>query len=273
MKKNIIKVKQAPIRLMTILISVTFLFALVMNGLANIIPINGMETGYISDKWANLFAPVGLTFSIWALIYSGLGIYVGYRLTKINHGDFVEDLHQQQQRDMWFIVSNVANGFWILAWHYELFLLSFGLMLVILISLIMINLSFGQSFIWTTLPFRIYFAWITVASVANLTTWIVSDYPTFAWLYPGTPVSEHILTMIIVLVTAVLGLIVTLRQKDVYYAGVVLWALFGIYLQHNDGVGPQIIMVSNAALFGMIITIIAIIFLKRQLFINLFKKS
>ncbi len=273
MSKKILKTKRAPNRLMTILIAITFLWALVMNGLANIIPINGMETGFISDKWATLFAPIGLTFSIWAVIYAGLGIYVGYRLTKLNQVYIVKDFHKQQQRDLWFMISNLANGFWILAWHYELFLLSVVFMVIILVSLIRINLTFATSFHWTTLPFRIYFAWITVATVANVTTWIVSDYPTFAWLYPGTVVAEHILTMVIVLVTVTLGFIVSIKQKDVYYGGVVVWALFGIFLQHNDGLGPQIIMVSNAALFGMITTLLAIGFLKRQYFINLFQKS
>jgi hypothetical protein len=38
----------------------------VVNALANIIPINGLTTGAISDSYFNLFAPAGLTFFILA---------------------------------------------------------------------------------------------------------------------------------------------------------------------------------------------------------------
>ena len=69
-------------RLMNLFSAVSFLIALVLNGLANILPINGLETGVISDTYANYFAPIGLTFSIWALIYTVLAIYVGWRLKK-----------------------------------------------------------------------------------------------------------------------------------------------------------------------------------------------
>ena len=52
--------------------------ALCLNGLANALPLNGVTTGALSDRYPNLFVPMGATFSIWALIYTGLLAFVVY---------------------------------------------------------------------------------------------------------------------------------------------------------------------------------------------------
>ncbi len=54
------------------------ILTLVVNGLANALPLNGRTTGSISDGFQVLFVPAGYVFSIWGLIYIGLiafGIY------------------------------------------------------------------------------------------------------------------------------------------------------------------------------------------------------
>ena len=48
---------------------VTTVFALVMNGAANAIPLNGKTTAAVSDSFNVLFVPAGYVFSIWGLIY------------------------------------------------------------------------------------------------------------------------------------------------------------------------------------------------------------
>ena len=57
---------------------VTFLAMVTVNALANILPINGVGTGEVSDFYANLFAPAGITFSIWGVIYLLLALFVLY---------------------------------------------------------------------------------------------------------------------------------------------------------------------------------------------------
>jgi hypothetical protein len=41
---------------------------IVLNVLANALPLGGRTTGEISDAYPNLFAPAGYTFAIWGLI-------------------------------------------------------------------------------------------------------------------------------------------------------------------------------------------------------------
>jgi uncharacterized membrane protein len=53
-----------------------FVQMLTINYLANILPINGITTGDLSDKLKNLFTPQGATFVIWGVIYLLLLIFV-----------------------------------------------------------------------------------------------------------------------------------------------------------------------------------------------------
>jgi hypothetical protein len=40
-----------------------------VNALANILPINGYNTGQVSAFYPNFFVPAGFTFGIWGVIY------------------------------------------------------------------------------------------------------------------------------------------------------------------------------------------------------------
>ena len=55
-----------------------FLGTVIVNGLANALPLNNKTTGELSDQYPNLFVPAGLTFSIWGIIYILLAIFVTY---------------------------------------------------------------------------------------------------------------------------------------------------------------------------------------------------
>ena len=56
----------------------TIIALIVMNVLANALPLNGISTATISDSFKVYFVPAGYVFAIWGLIYVGLlayGIY------------------------------------------------------------------------------------------------------------------------------------------------------------------------------------------------------
>ena len=61
-----------------ILIILTTLVTLTVNGLANTLPLNGLNTGEISDSFDIYFVPAGYVFSIWGVIYLGLLLYAVY---------------------------------------------------------------------------------------------------------------------------------------------------------------------------------------------------
>ena len=167
--------KKSRLLFLSILNMVGFLGTVIVNGLANALPINNKTTGELSDQYPNLFVPSGLTFSIWGVIYILLAIFVIYGLViAIRKGSekscFIDNI------GILFFISCLANIGWIFAWHYEVLPLSLVLMLILLGSLITIylKLRISKSGSTTTekylvhLPFSIYLGWITIATIVGL---------------------------------------------------------------------------------------------------------
>lgn len=247
----------------TLMLKVGVLFSylgmIVVNFLAVALPIAGKTTGELSDAYPNLFTPAGITFSIWGLIYLLLGVYVVYYLIKkdeVNKGVF-------DKVAKLFILSSVANMAWIFAWHYEVVSLSVLIMLVMLVSLIMIagiinkeKLSTKEEFC-LRLPFSVYFGWITVATIANITAFLVR----LSW--NGFGLAESIWTIIILLVGAAIGILRAVKDKNVYYILVFVWAYYGIYTKHisEAGFSRQYPSVINTTLVAIALFLSSIIFI------------
>ncbi len=196
-----------------IFVGVAYVAMVVVNYLANSLPINNRSTGVISDAYPNLFAPAGLTFSIWGLIY----LLLEGLINKINP---------------LFLATSITNISWIFAWHYDYIGLSVIIMAVLLILLIKIAdilfteqfKIFEKIFIWA--PFSIYFGWITVAMIANITVFFVS----ISW--NGLGIADYFWTSIILLVGALIGILRMLKDKNIAYGLVLVWAYLGILLKH-----------------------------------------
>ena len=89
---------------------VTFLAMIVVNSLANILPINGITTGQVSDSYPNLFAPVGATFAIWGLIYLLLAGYTLYQLGIFQENTTTDKTELINKIGILFSVSSIANA-------------------------------------------------------------------------------------------------------------------------------------------------------------------
>ncbi|NBC08602.1 MAG: hypothetical protein GVY26_15540 [Bacteroidetes bacterium] len=203
-----------------------FALVILMNTLANALPINGYTTGELSALYPNRFVPAGFTFSIWGVIYLALLGFVIFQFT--DKGKAVA-----QAIGIWFFLSCVANASWILAWHYRFPVLSLIIMLSLLFTLVQIYRRI-QPFDWGKhwagrLPFQLYIAWITVATVANTTAVLVEA----GW--SGGSLSEITWAAIMAGVAAVASLLFLRFYKDLPYALVILWALFGIYSRQVAG--------------------------------------
>lgn len=223
-----------------------FILTIVLNGLANGLPINGVTTGELSDLYPNLFVPAGFTFAIWGVIYLLLLAFIIYQLrqafTKRGNTDFINKIGSL------FLWSSLANASWIVVWHYQIVWLSLVIMLVILASLIGIyqQLNIGvkptksAEKLFVHLPFSVYLGWITVATIANVTTLAVD----LDW--NGFGISETTWTMIMLSITTLIGMIMLFKRKDWAYALVLIWAFYGIYAKRSA---------IDAELYSSIITI------------------
>lgn len=238
-----------------VLVVLTYLVMIATNALANALPINGRSTGEVSDSYPNLFAPAGVTFSVWGVIYLLLAAHVLYQLGLFRQrdGEAAGRRSLLQRVGILFSVSSLVNASWLVTWHYDLIALSTVLLATLLVLLILITRTIqrerlsGREKNFIRLPFSVYFGWITVATIANITIWLVS----IGW--DGFGIAEPTWAVIIVAVGALIAVAVILRDRDPAYALVLIWAYFGIWLKHNsaegwDGAYPQ---VGIAALVGI----------------------
>jgi hypothetical protein len=207
-----------------------YVFMVGVNYLAVSLPLGGRSTGQISDNYQNLFAPAGYAFSIWGLIYTLLGIYVVYQLWR-KEDELVEKINKI------FILNVLLNASWIFAWHYDLIWLSVIIMGGLLATLIKIADIFRTRVLtqrekWLArLPFSVYFGWITVATIANVTVFLVY----LGW--KGFGLADFVWTSIVLLVGALIGILRLRLDKNIAYGLVLIWAYFGILFKHLSAGG------------------------------------
>ncbi|HCH66330.1 MAG: hypothetical protein CL927_20605 [Deltaproteobacteria bacterium] len=231
---------------------VGFATALCLNGLANGLPLNGVTTGALSDMYPNLFVPMGATFAIWGLIYSWLLAFVMYGVVLAASSREHTPL---ERIGPWFGINMLANALWIVAWHWMLVPLSLAIMLVILGSLVMMYTHLGVGITpaskgdrWLVhAPVSLYMGWITVATIANITTQAVDlGAPAF-----GS--GPAMLTVGVLIAAVAIAGRMLWAHRDGIFAMVVCWALLGIHLKRaaSDAAGSE--LVSAAALGSLVV--------------------
>ncbi|MGB2963628.1 MAG: hypothetical protein WBB69_06540 [Anaerolineales bacterium] len=197
------------------------LITITVNALANSLPLNGLTTGEISDRFEIYFVPAGYVFSIWGLIYLGLILYTVYQALPAQ-----KDNQALKRIAPAYWIGSLANSIWIFLWHFEVFSLTLIAMLGILASLLYIYLqlknSKGSQKWLVKLPFSIYLGWITVATVANTSQFL------FYFNWGGWGIPGAVWAVIMIAVASLLGLLMIWRENDTPYLLVLVWAFIGI---------------------------------------------
>ncbi len=229
-----------------------------VNVLANTLPIGGYTTGELSAMYPNLFTPAGFAFSIWSLIYLLLIGFTIYQYAGGAGGDRAADLVG------WgLVISSVFNVSWILAWHYRIVWLSVLIMIALLLTLIGINRRLEPGRRWTgfagelfvSAPFSIYFGWISVAVIANVTAFLVS----LGW--EGGPIPATIWASLLIAVGTVLALVLLFLRRQYLYALVFVWAFVGIIAKRSVDPPADDGLVIIAAGFGILVILLGIVLL------------
>jgi hypothetical protein len=240
---------------------VGFLAVIASNALAVLLPLNNNTTQALSDKYPNLFVPAGLTFSIWGVIYILLGIYTVYQMV-------VAFRPASQERDffdrigIWFFISCLFNTGWIFAWHYEVMWLSLVIMLLLLISLLVIYLRLGvgkrddvsnNEKGLVHINFSIYLGWITVATIANVTAFLVK----YGWNRFGF--DEQFWTVIVIAVGIIITLGMIFIRNDIFYSLVVIWAFAGILIKRLADPATPAMLIIAVTIAGIVILALSVI--------------
>ena len=152
-----------------ILTLIATVLVVLVNALANILPINGQTTGEISNRLDVLFTPAGYVFGIWGVIYFLLLIWTFRQFPSSRR-----DLPIYQKSTPLYLLSSVLNIAWILLWHYEFFLLTVFVMIGLLLTLIRLYhlIKNEDHSFWNLLPFSVYLGWISVATIANISFYL-----------------------------------------------------------------------------------------------------
>jgi hypothetical protein len=244
-----------------------FLAVIAVNALAEILPINNMTTGEISDKYPNLFVPAGITFSIWGVIYILLALFIIYQFVvafrkNTGEGGIFEKI------GILFLLSCIFNIIWIIAWHYELLWLSLIIMILLLVSLISIyvRLGIGRSEIRNSekilvnIPFSIYLGWITIATIANVTAYLVK----INW--DGFGISAQLWTVIMIAAGVIIALATEFTRNDIFYCLVIIWALAGIILKRmaDTNVPGNLVIIASIAGIGVVLIGIIIQLIRKR---------
>ncbi|HQK15477.1 MAG TPA: tryptophan-rich sensory protein [Anaerolineae bacterium] len=236
----------------------TLVVTLVVNVLANSLPLNGLTTGEISDSFQVYFVPAGYVFSIWGVIYIGLIAYAIFQALPSQREN-----PRLRATGWWIALGGLANSAWIFLWHYQQFPLTVIAMLVLLATLIITYLRLGTGHTkvstaetWAVrVPFSIYLGWITVATVANITDLL------YYWNWNGFGIAPEVWMGIMLVAVLVIATLMAFTRRDVAYALVLLWALAGIGVKHA---AVAAVAIPTWIVFGLVaLTLIAAFFWRR----------
>lgn len=227
------------IALITVLLNVAF------NNLYEYLPIGGKTIAQVTNDYPALFTPAGYAFAIWGVIYLAFIIYSIYQLLPSQ-----SDVQFFDRLTIPFTLANLLGSIWIIIYTREFIALS----LLIIIGMLCIG---AGMFVTAkkgvasenlsgvlTVPFSLFFGWITVANIANLSIWLKASG------LNGNLSSETTLTQIVIAV--LLGVIIGYLFKDVIYPLVIAWASIAIWVARKADNS----LVANAAMMAGILLVV-----------------
>jgi len=238
-----------------------FVGTIVVNTLSSLELINNITPEELSDALPNYFVPAGLTFAVWGVIYIGLlalTIYSTIELFKKKE----EESYFIDKMGVEFIIASIANIAWIFLWHYQaagnyMVLFSLIAMIVLLASLLTmyLRLKIGKREVsvkekWLVhIPISLYLGWITIATVANATAFIV-DLEMNKLLFAGYWLSEEYWTNLMLIIATIITILMLYIRKDIAYSLIVLWAFAGIILKRIQ-TPPVVLEIVTTAAIGI----------------------
>jgi hypothetical protein len=228
----------------SILVIIATLGVIVFNWFAALGRINNVTPDAISAKYPTVITPAGYTFTIWSLIYVGVIAFSIYQALPANLAKF------RNIRTI-YIFTCVLNCGWIYLWHHEIILPGFGVILILLATLLFINLKLkvtdSYAEYWAAAaPFAIYFGWVTAAAIINLAVVLYS----LGYQMTGSP--GIFFGSACLLVAAVIGVFVRVKLTNYLFPLAIAWALTGIAVKQSG----KTLLVSAAAV-GVVACLIA----------------
>lgn len=245
-------------KFLAILNLLAFSFHLIVSYLVQMNYFSVMDVGQVSARYDTVFAPAGITFAIWGVIYLALFTFCFFHLYAAFTKSAIQPANLNTRNIGWYlIVNNLATGLWLVAWVNEYLFASVILILIQLVTLIFISIKADISNpdqpvstkFFTHFPLSIYFAWICIATIANISAYLKS----INW--SGAGISESYWVIIMIGTATLISCYIIVVRRNIPFGLVVLWALYGIVLKRQQ-VNPidfQIVITAAYAAFVLIV--------------------
>jgi benzodiazapine receptor len=104
-------------------------------------------------------------------------------------------------------------------------------------------------------PFSVYLGWITIASIANVSVFLVSEN------WDGFGIGAETWATLIIIVALVITLLVLATRRDIAYGLVIVWALVGIAVKQSGN--QNIVTLTEASAIIVLLALAATILLSR----------
>lgn len=204
---------------------------ILVNLMANFLPIGGKTTGEVSANYTTLFTPAPYTFSIWGVIYIMMSIFAIYVAISPVESSAMTEIRNNV--GILFMLSCLFNIAWIFCWHNERFGLSVLCIIGLLLTLFLINIRFTTIRPDISIPerisvygFNIYLGWICAATIANIGVFLKSASISILGFSAPT------LTIIALMIVCILGISLSIFGGRFMSSFAILWAIAGIFIKH-----------------------------------------
>lgn len=198
--------------------------------------IGGMTQADISNMFPSAITPAGITFAIWSIIYlswilAGL-VLSGILVTQFTKRYFpritpyLTDKETSKKAMIAFSVAISLTGVWLIPWGN----LYIGVALIIMLMILgflkyTFHLTRKSSWIVRS-SVELTLGWINIASVANITIWLLSIW------FTGWGISETYWAIGVLGLALLLTAYYQCRYKTYIISLVFLWTMIGEWIAH-----------------------------------------
>ena len=243
---------------------------IVMNYLSNVRAFGGKTNAEISAKYHTLITPAGYAFSIWGIIFLGLlafAIYQGLGSQRTNP--------RFQAVGWWVVLNALCNAIWSPLFNNEYIGVALIVILVMLFSVAIIEQRLlerqrvpilatdpdgtlpqsatSSTEMWLArIPFSVYFGWLTVATILNVSVYLKATE------FSLMDLSEQTWAIAMLIVGLWVGAIVFNRYRSVAYILVFAWAYIAIAVE-QEGYGQIPLVAIAGAIIAVLLAITGLI--------------
>ena len=225
--------------------------ALFGGGLFGGTPVQDVQDGAL-DSDGSYLAPAGPAFSIWTLIYIGLGAYTVWQALPAQR-------ERERQRALGALIAGtmVLNGLWLVAAQFTslpLTVIVIGLLLVLLgvtyhVSVVFPGRGLADSALIDGVT-GLHLGWVAVATVANISAWLTRV------LSPDLEAAASFWGVAVIVVVAIIGVAIAWRSGWRCAPGLAMgWGLVWIAVARFSG-EPRDGAIAIAALVAAAVVVI-----------------